>query len=105
MRTWSTAQRDEKVISGCAVVGIMNEDGVAFDHRVTSGSGVNITMVICTMMERGNGLGAGFAGYGLYPDLNGTGVSTSCIRTNRLARRRRYNCLGHDPYIFMRCSR
>jgi glutamate synthase domain-containing protein 1 len=62
MGTWGIAQRNEKDISGCGVIGIMNEHGDAF-------SGEDITMAICTMMERGNGLGAGFAGYGIYPDL------------------------------------
>jgi glutamate synthase domain-containing protein 1 len=62
-------QRCEKDISGCGTVGIMNEAGDAFDRRVTSGSGEDITTARCTMMERGNGLGAGFPGYGIYPDF------------------------------------
>jgi len=54
--------RKEKDISGCGIIGIMNEQGDAF-------SGEDIVAAICNMMERGNGLGAGFAGYGIYPDL------------------------------------
>ena len=54
--------RKEKDISGCGIVGIMNEEGDTF-------SGDDVVVAICNMMERGNGLGAGFAGYGIYPDL------------------------------------
>ncbi|UCG67252.1 MAG: glutamine amidotransferase family protein [Deltaproteobacteria bacterium] len=54
--------RKEKDISGCGITGIMNEQGDAF-------SGEDAVVAICNMMERGNGLGAGFAGYGIYPEL------------------------------------
>ena len=54
--------RTEKDISGCGIIGIMNEQGDIF-------SGEDVVVAICNMMERGNGLGAGFAGYGIYPDL------------------------------------
>jgi glutamate synthase domain-containing protein 1 len=54
--------RKEKDISGCGIIGIMNEQGDTF-------SGEDVVVGICNMMERGNGLGAGFAGYGIYPDL------------------------------------
>jgi glutamate synthase domain-containing protein 1 len=60
MSAWNI--RKEKDISGCGIIGIMNEHGTTF-------SGEDITIAICNMMERGNGLGAGFAGYGIYPDL------------------------------------
>lgn len=62
MGVWGSALRDEKDISGCSGVGIMNERGDAF-------SGEAISVAICNMMERGNGLCAVFAGYGIYPDL------------------------------------
>jgi len=54
--------RKEKDISGCGIIGIMNEQGDTF-------GGEDVVVGICNMMERGNGLGAGFAGYGIYPDL------------------------------------
>jgi len=54
--------RMEKDISGCGIIGIMNEQGDAF-------SGEDVVVAICNMMERGNGLGSGFAGYGIYPEL------------------------------------
>ncbi len=51
----------EKDISGCGLIGIINRDG----SRV---SGEVIRRAICLMRERGNGLGAGFAAYGIYPE-------------------------------------
>jgi len=56
------SMRKEKDISGCGIIGIMNEHGTTF-------SGEDITIAICNMMERGNGLGSGYAGYGIYPEL------------------------------------
>ena len=55
MGKWAKYLRDEKEISGCGIVGIMNERGDPF-------SGEDVVVAICNMMERGNGLGAGFAG-------------------------------------------
>lgn len=51
-----------KEISGCGIIGIMNEAGDTF-------SGEQVVIGICSMLERGNGLGAGYAGYGIYPDF------------------------------------
>ena len=62
MGVWGRPYRDEKEMSGCGIVGIMNERGDAF-------SGGDVAVSICNMMDRGNGLGAGFAGYGIYPDF------------------------------------
>ncbi len=62
MGVWGKIHEDEKDVSGCGIVGIMNEGGVRF-------GGDAIVAAISTMMERGNGLGSGFAGYGIYPDL------------------------------------
>lgn len=47
--------------SGCAIIGIMNTGGNRF-------SGEMAVRSIATMRFRTNGLGAGFAGYGIYPD-------------------------------------
>lgn len=52
----------EKDISGCAVVGIMDERGKRF-------SGEEIIKSIASMHERANGLGGGFAAYGIYPQF------------------------------------
>jgi glutamate synthase domain-containing protein 1 len=52
---------DEKVIDACSIFGAMNLSGKRF-----SGSGV--IKAIANMHDRGNGLGGGFAIYGLYPE-------------------------------------
>ena len=54
--------RDEKDISGCAISGFVNEDGRRVD-------GSAIIRSIGNMHDRGNGLGGGFAAYGIYPQL------------------------------------
>lgn len=51
----------EKNIGGCGIVGIMDESGRPF-------SGSDIIASIATMHERANGLGGGFAAYGVYPE-------------------------------------
>ncbi|MBN1299557.1 MAG: glutamine amidotransferase family protein [Actinobacteria bacterium] len=51
---------DYRVPSGCAVFGILNESGSAF-------SGSKIIDGIEMMHDRSNGLGGGFAAYGIYP--------------------------------------
>jgi len=53
---------DDKVISNCSIFGMMNVRGDLFD-------GKDILHAIANMHERGNGLGGGFAIYGLYPDF------------------------------------
>ena len=56
------ADKDYHVPSGCAVVGIMNQDGSLIN-------GESIIRSIEVMHERSNGLGGGFAAYGIYPEL------------------------------------
>jgi glutamate synthase domain-containing protein 1 len=51
-----------KEISGCGLAGIMNEKRKAID-------GGEIAKAIEVMSFRSNGLGAGYAGYGIYPDF------------------------------------
>ena len=51
----------EKDISGCGVVGIIDQSGKRF-------SGQDIITSIASMRERANGLGGGFAAYGIYPE-------------------------------------
>ncbi|MGQ9628285.1 MAG: class II glutamine amidotransferase [Anaerolineae bacterium] len=50
------------VPSGCATAGILHEEGKLM-------SGELIVRAIATMHERSNGLGGGFAGYGIYPEM------------------------------------
>lgn len=52
----------EKQTSGCGVIGIMDKCGEVF-------SGEDIMKSIACMRERSNGLGGGFAAYGIYPDF------------------------------------
>jgi len=55
-------ERNSRVLSGCGISGVVNKKGNVF-------SGEKILTSICTMKERGNGLGAGYAGYGIYPEM------------------------------------
>lgn len=54
--------KDYRVPSGCSISGIINEAGERF-------SGKDIVTSIAIMRERSNGLGGGFAAYGIYPDM------------------------------------
>ncbi|AEE96891.1 class II glutamine amidotransferase [Mahella australiensis] len=54
-------EKYERVPSGCAVSGIMDRSGRRF-------SGNDIIQSIALMRERSNGLGGGFAAYGIYPE-------------------------------------
>ncbi len=54
--------RDERNVSGCGLSGFMSANG----RRV---SGATIINSMCNMRDRGNGLGSGYAAYGIYPDL------------------------------------
>lgn len=51
----------EKLIAACGLVGFMNRAGKRVDGR-------DIIKAIANQHERSNGLGGGFAGYGIYPD-------------------------------------
>jgi len=57
----SNPYRDDKVIDACSIFGAMNTSGKKF-------SGAGVIRAIANMHDRGNGLGGGFAIYGLYPD-------------------------------------
>ncbi|WP_456430877.1 class II glutamine amidotransferase [Thermosulfuriphilus sp.] len=52
----------EKSISGCGLAGLIHRKG----HRI---KGETIVCSISCQKERGNGLGAGYAAYGIYPDF------------------------------------
>ncbi len=55
--TWN----DDKVIDACSIFGAMDTSGRRF-------SGESVIKAIANMHDRGNGLGGGFAVYGLYPE-------------------------------------
>src|SRR4030065_2034846 len=52
---------DDKAIDACSLFGMMDTTGKRF-------CGKDITKAIANMHVRGNGLGGGFAVYGLYPE-------------------------------------
>ena len=52
---------DDKIIDACSIFGMMDTSGRCF-------SGNDIIRAIANMHDRGNGLGGGFAVYGLYPE-------------------------------------
>ena len=53
---------DDKDFSGCAIFGMMNTDGKRFGSK-------DPVRAITNMHDRGNGLGGGFAVYGIYPQF------------------------------------
>ncbi|MFX1454765.1 MAG: glutamine amidotransferase family protein [Promethearchaeota archaeon] len=53
--------KNQRVFDGCGISGFINING----KRV---SGEKVTEMLCILKERENGLGAGFAGYGIYPE-------------------------------------
>jgi glutamate synthase domain-containing protein 1 len=52
--------RDDKDFSGCSIFGMMNAAGARF-------TGEPMLTAIANMRDRSNGLGGGFAAYGIYP--------------------------------------
>ncbi len=53
---------DIRIPAGCAIAALVNRSGRVF-------SGTRIADCIAVMRERSNGLGGGFAAYGIYPEL------------------------------------
>ena len=62
IRLINNTYNDDKVIDACSIFGAMNTSGARF-------SGESVIKAIANMHDRGNGLGGGFAVYGLYPDF------------------------------------
>jgi glutamate synthase domain-containing protein 1 len=60
-RQINNPHRDEKVMDACSIFGAMDVTGRRF-------SGEGMIKAIANMHDRGNGLGGGFAVYGLYPE-------------------------------------
>ncbi len=54
--------REDKVMSACSIFGMMDTSGARF-------SGEPVFEAMENMHDRGNGLGGGFAIYGIYPDM------------------------------------
>jgi glutamate synthase domain-containing protein 1 len=57
-----TAPRPFKIHGGCGLMGICDESGTLM-------SGENAIRAMAVQRDRGNGLGGGFAGYGIYPEF------------------------------------
>lgn len=55
-------ERRVRISSACGLAGVVNGKGEVF-------SGEAVVRSLCVLAERGNGLGSGFAGYGIYPDF------------------------------------
>jgi glutamate synthase domain-containing protein 1 len=60
-KSYENPYGDDKVSSACGLLGIMDVTGRCF-------SGHDIILGMNNMEQRGNGLGAGFAVYGCYPE-------------------------------------
>ncbi|MBD3353997.1 MAG: hypothetical protein GF364_21120, partial [Candidatus Lokiarchaeota archaeon] len=54
--------KDKRLFGACGIAGYINFDG-------KRESGKKIKKMIVTLKDRENGLGAGFAAYGIFPDL------------------------------------
>ena len=61
IRQINNPHNDDKVIDACSIFGVMDTSGRRF-------SGEGVIRAIANMHDRGNGLGGGFAIYGLYPE-------------------------------------
>lgn len=61
MEQMTLREGEIRIPSGCAVAGILNRSGRSFD-------GHSIISCIANMHQRSNGLGGGFAAYGIYPE-------------------------------------
>ncbi|MDO8490421.1 MAG: glutamine amidotransferase family protein [Dehalococcoidia bacterium] len=53
---------DDKVIAACSIFGVIDTSGKTFP-------GTDVVTAIANMHDRSNGLGGGFAVYGLYPEM------------------------------------
>ncbi|MGE5585546.1 MAG: class II glutamine amidotransferase [Bacillota bacterium] len=53
---------ETKIIDSCGLFGMMSLEGRTF-------SGADVIRAMANMHDRGNGLGGGFAAYGIYPDF------------------------------------
>src|SRR5450830_1387729 len=56
------AESPFKIHGGCGLVGICDESGERFSGEVA-------IQAMAVQRDRGNGLGGGFAGYGIYPEF------------------------------------
>jgi glutamate synthase domain-containing protein 1 len=57
-----SAEAEERILGGCGLMGVCDESGSRMSGELAVRS-------MASMHDRGNGLGGGFAGYGIYPDF------------------------------------
>jgi glutamate synthase domain-containing protein 1 len=88
--------RDYRIPSACGLIGMMNQKGTLF-------SGEKIIPGIACLHERSNGLGGGFAGYGIYPD-NQEDYAFHLMLESRESKKQaekklleNYECLREEP--------
>lgn len=81
-----------RIPSGCAIAGIMNQRGNSF-------SGDRIISCIAGMHQRSNGLGGGFAAYGIYPQYE-RAYALHLYYDHEKARSDSENLLNHNLKIY-----
>lgn len=80
-----------KEMSGCGIAGIINVKGELIPGDV-------IIKAICCQYERGNGLGAGFAAYGIYPEHKDY-YALHVMAQNKTALEKVEEVLAHKTFI------
>jgi glutamate synthase domain-containing protein 1 len=86
---------DDKVIDACSIFGIMDTSGKRF-------SGKGAICAIANMHDRGNGLGGGFAVYGLYPQYADY-YALHIMYLNKQAKKETENYLK-ERFILIQCE-
>ena len=79
-RRCGSIEGEERIPSGCAIAGMFHKKGGKI-------GGETIIRAMEPMHDRSNGLGGGFAGYGIYPEYAQATLST-CSMTMRTAGKR-----------------
>jgi glutamate synthase domain-containing protein 1 len=86
----------QKDMSGCGLSGVISTKGNLIPAE-------DIVQTICIQNERGNGLGAGFAGYGIYPEYKD--YYALHIMFDHLAAKQNTEDYLEDNYIVVRKER
>ena len=87
---WNIIER-AKSISGCGISGIIHKKGKLISGEV-------IIKSICCQEERGNGLGAGYAAYGIYPDRKDY-YALHIMADNKIALEKVEEFLSHKTFL------
>ena len=80
-----------KEICACSIFGAMNRDGERF-------TGAGVMKAIANMHVRGNGLGGGFAAYGIYPEYRDY-YAFHLMFTGKSPEAKRSAKLGFDAFL------